>query len=149
MPKSKATPKTSLTKFIAQLNLNQWVESLNASRFFAGIMIIILNIASKFITIHFSKSMESFLKYTFSRNILVFAICYVGSRDIFVSLCITIVFILFMDFLFNEECSLCILPKSFTEYYTKLMENMENKEAQPTPTEIKKAIQTLSKMSAT
>ena len=46
--------------------LHNTVNSLNQSKIFAGVMIIILNIASRFVNIKLSKSMESYLKYTFS-----------------------------------------------------------------------------------
>jgi hypothetical protein len=128
--------------------LNNVVVSMNTSRVFAGIMIIVLNVVSKFITLHFSKSMESFLKYTFSRNILIFSICYVGSRDVYVSLVLTLLFIILMDYLLNEDSMFCILPKSFTEYHTKLMENMDaESQSPPTQLEINKAIQYLAKLS--
>jgi hypothetical protein len=126
--------------------LNNIVASINTSRVFAGIMIIILNISSKFITVHFSKSMESFLKYTFSRNILVFAICYMGSRDIVVSLVLTCFFILLMDVLLNENSPYNILPASFTEYHTRVMENMENQEKKPTEAQINSAIAMLASL---
>ena len=126
--------------------LNNIVASINTSRVFAGIMIIILNISSKFITVHFSKSMESFLKYTFSRNILVFAICYMGSRDIVVSLVLTCFFILLMDVLLNENSPYNILPASFTEYHTLLMENMEKQEKKPTEAQINSAIAMLASL---
>jgi uncharacterized membrane protein len=131
--------------------LNNTVGALNTSKVFAGIMIITLNIASKFITFKFSQSMESFLKYTFSRNILVFAICYVGSRDIFVSLILTLFFMLLMDVLLNEDSRFCILPQSFREYHTTLMENMQTQQNhkqhnKPPPTEqdVQNAIEVLS-----
>jgi uncharacterized membrane protein len=131
--------------------VNNTVGSLNTSKVFAGVMIITLNIASKFITFKFSKSMESFLKYTFSRNILVFAICYVGSRDVFMSLLLTLFFILLMDILLNEESSFCILPQSFRQYHTTLMENMQTQQqnqlpkSPPTEEDVQKAIEVLSK----
>ena len=46
--------------------VNNNITSLNNSKIFAGLMIIILNIASKFVTIKLSKTMESYLKHTFS-----------------------------------------------------------------------------------
>ena len=50
------------------------VQSINNSKIFAGLMIITLNIASRFVNLKVSKTMESFLKYTFSKYILIFAI---------------------------------------------------------------------------
>jgi hypothetical protein len=103
--------------------LQNHTNALNNSKLFAGLMIIILNIASKFVTIKLSKSMESYLKFTFSRNLLVFAIAWMGTRDILVSLFITFVFILCMDYLFNEESAFCCLSSQFKDYHISLMDN--------------------------
>lgn len=93
--------------------------------------------------------MESYLKYTFSRNVLIFAIAYVGSRDIYVATFVTLLFILFMDYLLNENSALCILPESFKEYHINLIENMDNNiplqnSKSPTIDEINNAIKVLS-----
>lgn len=110
------------------------IVSLNQSKLFAGLIIITLNISSKFVTIKLSKTMESYLKYTFSRDILIFAMAWMGTRDIYIAFFITVAFSICMNYLFNEESSLCCLPKSFTEYYTTM-----NDSSQPTPEEIDKA----------
>jgi hypothetical protein len=117
--------------------LHNQVQMLNSSKIFAGLIVVTLNIASKFVTIKLSKSMEGYLKYTFSRDILVFSIVWMGSREIYVALLLTLLFILFMDFLFNEESSLCILPNSFTSYHTTLLD--EGGGGVPQPDEIIRA----------
>ena len=61
-----------LTKISNYLHNN--IQSVNNSKVFAGIVIITLNISSKFVTIKLPKTMESYLKNTFSKQILVFAI---------------------------------------------------------------------------
>jgi hypothetical protein len=96
------------------------IMRLNQSKIFAGIMIITLNIASRFVNIKLSNSMESYLKYTFSKQILIFAIAWMGTRDIYVALIITLLYTLIMDVLFNEECAYCILPEQFTTYHEGL-----------------------------
>ena len=73
---------------------NNNVQLVNSSKIFAGLMIIILNISSKFVNIKLSKSIESYLKNTFSKQILVFAIAWMGTRDIYIALIITIIFII-------------------------------------------------------
>lgn len=96
------------------------IMRLNQSKIFAGIMIITLNIASRFVNIKLSNSMESYLKYTFSKQILIFAIAWMGTRDIYVALIIMLLYTLIMDVLFNEECAYCILPEQFTTYHEGL-----------------------------
>ncbi len=98
---------------------------LNSSKIFAGFIIIILNISSRFVTIKLSKSMESYLKFTFSKQILIFAIAWMGTRDIYISLAVASLFTLFMDSLLNEDSNYCVLPSSFTEYHAQLSENDE------------------------
>jgi hypothetical protein len=118
------------------------VTAINHSKVFAGLIIITLNIASKFVIIKLPKTMESYLKYSFSRDILIFAIAWMGTRDIYTALCIVAVFILFMDFLFNEDSMFCCLPEQFTNYHVGLLEeNTSN----PTDDEIVKAKEVLDK----
>jgi hypothetical protein len=105
---------------------------------FAGLMIITLNIASKFVTFKFGKSTEMYLKYTFSRQILVFAMAWMGTRDIYVSLGLTLVFIFLFDFLFNENSSLCILPNELKEYYNNMDESISHDDYMKAKTTVEK-----------
>lgn len=99
------------------------VGTMNNSKIFAGLMIITLNIASKFVSFRLSKSMESYLKYTFSRNVLVFAMAWMGTRDIITAGIITLLFILCMEYLFNEESMFCCLSHDFKSYHIERFEN--------------------------
>jgi len=121
--------------------LNNNAYAINNSKLFAGLMIIILNIASKFVTIKLSKTMESYLKYTFSRDILVFAIAWMGTRDIYIALFITFIFVICVEYVFNENSMFCCLPEHFTDYHVSLLDNNEN----VTPDEIKHAEEVLEK----
>ena len=93
--------------------LHTYILRLNSSKFFAGIVMLMLNIGSKFITIQLSKSQEAYMKYTLSRQLLIFSIAWIGSRDIYIALGLTAIFVVLADFLFNENSRLCILPNKF------------------------------------
>ena len=86
---------------------------LNNSKFFAGIVMILLNIGSKFITIQFSKSTEEYLKMNVTKQILVFSMAWMGTRDIYTALVLTAVFTILSDHLFNEESPYCIVPEKY------------------------------------
>ena len=101
-------------------NINYHIQNINNSKIFAGLMIIILNITSKFVNFRFSKSVERYLKYTFSKQILVFAIAWMGTRDIYIALIVTAGFILCFDYLFNEDSMFCCLPDSIIENLKEL-----------------------------
>ena len=101
-------------------NIHNYIQNINNSKIFAGLMIIILNITSKFVNFRFSKSVERYLKYTFSKQILVFAIAWMGTRDIYIALVVTAGFILCFDYLFNEDSMFCCLPDSIIENLKEL-----------------------------
>jgi hypothetical protein len=90
--------------------INHHVMYLNNSKFFAGVVMILLNIGSKFVSIQFSKSTEEYLKFTLSKQILVFAMAWMGTRDIYAALGLTAVFTILSEHLFNEESTMCIVP---------------------------------------
>lgn len=93
--------------------LHEHIMLLNSSKFFAGIVMIMLNVGSKFISIQFSKSTEEYLKYTLSKQILVFAMAWMGTRDIYTALTLTAVFVILSEHIFNEESSLCLVPHNY------------------------------------
>jgi hypothetical protein len=93
--------------------VNEHVMYLNNSKFFAGVIMILLNVGSKFITIQFSKSTEEYMKYSLSKQVLVFAMAWMGTRDIYASLGLTAVFTILSEHLFNEESDLCVVPYKY------------------------------------
>lgn len=113
---SKATPIFAgkvgyFKKFINSFHFN--VHSLNNNKFFAGVLMIMLNIGSKFITIQFSKSAEEYLKYSITKQLLVFSMAWIGTRDIYTALILTAIFTVLSDHLFNEESTFCVVPEKY------------------------------------
>ena len=100
--------------------LNNQVQVVNNSKIFAGLMIITLNIVSKFVNIKLSRTMEAYLKFSFSRSILVFAIAWMGTRDIYIALFITAVFIVVTEYLLHEDSSFFVLSEDFRDYHLNL-----------------------------
>lgn len=134
-----SNPKGVLNVLIEQ------VKVINDSKIFAGLMIITLNIASKFVNLNLSKTIESYMKNTFSRNILIFAIAWMGTRDIWVALLITFLFVFLMDYILNEESIFCCLPEQFTSYHLSLLDNTNSNCKSFTVEEVNKAYEILEK----
>ena len=122
--------------------VNHHVMYLNNSKFFAGIVMILLNVGSKFIQIQFSKSTEEYMKWSVSKQLLVFAMAWMGTRDIYTSLGLTAVFTILSDYLFNEESSLCIVPYQYRILH-KLVDT--NEDGVVTEPELSAAIAVLEK----
>ena len=122
--------------------MHEYVQVLNNNKFFTGILILVLNLGSKFITIKFSPSQEVYLKNKIGRQLLIFAIAFIGTKDIYISIFLTAAFVILADYLFNEDSKYCILPESFKELKKELD---ANNDGVITPDEIEKAIKTLQK----
>jgi hypothetical protein len=111
--------------------LNNHIMYLNNSKFFAGVIMILLNIGSKFIVIQFSKSTEEYMKYNVSKQLLVFAMAWMGTRDIYIALGLTAVFTILSDYLFNEESKLCIVPPGYRVLHKLIDTNNDNEVSEP------------------
>ncbi len=118
------------------------VMLLNNSKFFAGVVMILLNVGSKFIQIQFSKSTEEYLKLTVTKQILVFAMAWLGTRDIYTALVLVAVFTILSEHLFNEESDYCIVPHDY-RVLSKIIDT--NQDGKITETEVNAAIQILDK----
>lgn len=128
-------------KDIFALILNS-IQSLNHSRFFGGLVMIFMNIGSKYITIELSKTQEQYLRNSLARQILIFSIAWFGTHDIFMSLALTAIFHVLTEYLFNENSKFCVLPYE----WTKLRELVDtNGDKQVSEEELNQAIKILEK----
>ena len=82
--------------------------SINTNPYFIGIMMLILNFGGRFISLELSKGQEALFTNTWVRRSLIFIIIFVGTRNILVAFIMTLVIILCLGYLFNENSSLCL-----------------------------------------
>ena len=122
------------------MNVTEVLGTLNSSKYFTGIIMIMLNIGSRFVEIKLSDSMEQYIKYNIAREVLIFSMAWMGTRDIIVALILTASFVILSDFLLNAKSNLCILPNK--EQYIKVD---TNKDGVITDVEINNAITLLEK----
>ena len=107
-----------------KLSFMDYYDSLNNNKIFAGVIILIMNICSRYATLELSKSQEYYVKYIFGKHLLIFAIIWMGTRDIIISIVLTIIFLIMADYLLNEKSKYCIIPSNckvedFTENITQ------------------------------
>jgi hypothetical protein len=122
--------------------IHNHVMYLNNSKYFAGVVMILLNVGSKFISIQFSKSTEEYLKYSISKQLLVFSMAWMGTRDIYTALGLTAIFTVLSEYLLNEESACCVVPHKYRVLH-KLID--KNKDGNVDETEINSAIAILEK----
>lgn len=125
--------------------LDNQIQLLNGSKVFAGVMIILLNLSTRFVNFKLSKTTEAYLKNTFSTQVLVFAIAWMGSRDIYIALIVTTVFILFTEYLFNEDSDFCVFTEEFKDYHNAKQEREKEDAEEVSEEDIIKAKRVLEK----
>ena len=100
--------------------INSYLTNVNSSKITIGIAMIMFNLGSKYIIMDISKNQEQFFKNIIIRRLTLFCIFFVATRDVFISLVLTAVFIVLAFGLFNQDSKYCILSNSFYDNtYTK------------------------------
>jgi hypothetical protein len=93
--------------------IHEGLATLNDSKFFVGLIMIAMNIGSKYITVKLSNTQESYLRNHVAREVVVFCGCWIGTRDLYVSIILTASFFILSEHMFNELSPLCVLPHRF------------------------------------
>ena len=106
-------------------SLDKIVKSINNNKYILALSLLLLNVGSKYIDLNLTKGQELLIK-SISREILIFAISFMGSHDIIVSIVITILFSIITKFLFNENSNFCVLPSNFKELSSVIDTNNDN-----------------------
>ena len=114
MANSKTLKKTlkNISNSLKQFNMSVFFNNISTSKLFLGLMMIFMNLGSRYIEIKLTKGQEMILK-NIAREVLIFTIAFMGSRDIFIALIITAVFIILSNFVFNENSKFCVLPQEY------------------------------------
>jgi hypothetical protein len=102
---------------------DSFFDQVNKSKLFAGLAMLMLNIGSKYVVIELSPNQEAYFRNNIARQLLIFSIAWMGTRDILISLYITAAFTILTQFILNENSSFCILPKSLQKLKTTLDKN--------------------------
>jgi hypothetical protein len=119
-----------------------FIHPVNTSKLFAGILMILMNIGSKYIELGLTKSQEQALRNGLGREIMIFCVVFLGTRDLVLSIIMTSAFIILTDHIFNEKSKFCVIP----HHLKKLNELMDvNDDGIVSPEEEKKAMEILEK----
>ena len=81
----------------------EYIKYLESSPMFAGMMMLVLNIGSRFITHEYSDNDEEYRQNIILRRLTVFAICFVGTKSIITSILLTAGFVVLAGGLFRGK----------------------------------------------
>jgi len=76
---------------------------LNSNTMFAGIMMLVLNVGSRFIVHELSSDEAEYSQNILLRRITIFAVCFVGTKDILTSIILTSGFVILAQGLFRGK----------------------------------------------
>lgn len=84
------------------------MASVNSNPYFIGLMMLLLNLGGRFLALEISKEQEKFLSHPIIRRFFLFAVLFVGTRNIIIAAGLTIIVIILLGYLFNENSELCL-----------------------------------------
>ena len=122
---------------------NGIVKAINQSPLLAGICMLILNVGARYVNFGFSPSQETAISEYMAREILLFAVCFMGTKDLVLSILLTGAFVVLSDYVFNADSPYCVCPS----YMAKIKEKMDTDgDGKVSKGEIKRALDVLSKL---
>jgi hypothetical protein len=119
--------------------LESFFHTLNTSSYFAGIMMILLNIGGKYFVQEFGTTIDFIFNLKIVRRLLLFTVFFVATRNVKTSLILTAVFVILALELFNEKSNMCVIPKNMLEFIDK------NKDGVITGEEVQQSLKLLQK----
>ncbi len=96
-----------------QSGMWKYIEVLNNNKYFVGVIMILLNLGSKYISIELSQSQEKFLGSPIIRRLILFTVFFTATRDIWISFLLTAAFVILVGGVFNDKSNYCLIPQKY------------------------------------
>ena len=112
-------------KFLKKYKFDIFMRDLGTNKLLIGIFMIFMNIGSRYIELKLTKGQEMILK-NIAREVLIFTIVFVATKDLIISFIITGIFIILANFVFNEKSKYSILPEKYKKLASLIDTNNDN-----------------------
>ena len=60
------------------------------------------------------------MKNNIVREVLIFAVCWMATRDLYLSIILTTCFYILTEYIFNEDSKFCVLPDKYKQFHLAL-----------------------------
>jgi hypothetical protein len=104
---------------------NYYIDSLNNNKIILGLAILFFNIASKYLAIEISDSEEALIKNLVTRELFIFILIFINTRDIILSIILTACFIILANTIFNTKSQFCMIPEKYRKLEKVLDSNKD------------------------
>ena len=101
------------------------MRDLGTNKLLIGVFMIFMNIGSRYVELKLTKGQEMILK-NIAREVLIFTIAFIHTKDLIISFIITGIFIILANFIFNEKSKYSILPEKYKKLASLIDTNNDN-----------------------
>ena len=99
-------------ELLKKYKLDKFLEDFGTNKLIVGLVMIFMNIGSRYIELRLTNGQEMILK-NIAREVLIFTIAFINTKDLILSFIITGIFIILANFVFNEKSKYNILPNKY------------------------------------
>jgi hypothetical protein len=85
------------------------IQDINMNPYLLGLAYILLNLGGRFMVLSVTPAQEAFLQNIVFRPLLLFAIMFIGTRNLIVAFWLTLVVLMLLHYLLNENSSWYLL----------------------------------------
>lgn len=117
-----------------KLNTNNFRNTMNyinrsamSNKLFTGIIILMMNIGSKYVMLELSPTQEALVRNIITRQLLIFCMVWLGTKDLILSLTLTGIFHILTAYLFNENSKFCVIPRHLQALQKAVDEDKDGK----------------------
>ncbi len=90
-------------------------EGIFDNKYIIGIVMVIINLGARFIVNELNEEQKKLINSKYLRRILIFLVIFMATRDIIISIILTIVVVLVVFEFFNEDSEYSLVPKKNIE----------------------------------
>ena len=85
------------------MDVDKYVSMMNENKLFVGLMVVVVAVGGRFIIEELNDAQKEIIHNTWVRRLFVFGVCFMATRDICISLIITMIFIIIVSEFTNNQ----------------------------------------------
>ena len=103
----------ALLSTLEQNVFTPFAQSFSSNVYVAGVVMILLNVGTSYLMQDLAPLAHRVFSFIWVRRLVFFAIFFTATRDLLVSIVLTVLFTLLVDVFLNESSAYCLIPYEF------------------------------------
>lgn len=103
----------ALLSMLEQNVFTPFAHSFSSNVYVAGVVMILLNVGTSYLMQDLAPLAHRVFSFVWVRRLVFFAIFFTATRNLLVSIVLTVVFTLLVDVFLNESSAYCLIPYEF------------------------------------